>query len=378
MKLLKKLFKVLLALVVVCILVGGYFLYARQSKNIVSTVPYPYYFKDFKTTDYDNNAPILIIGDRMAKRLELFKDQLAKKISTNLSKPIKINVIAKDGLSLPRVLNQIKSYGRLPFIIIYAGASQEYLEKRFSIEDIDTIEKNFGLYDDLEVQTLLTIFPSLSKYIYHPLKYETYGEKIKEDEKKYTTEEFLKRNIFTYKLFERELKELFTYAKENNSYLIALTSPINLEVKPKKVCSGELDEFTQKSFDKMMSFLKEKDYKQAYSISKNLSLIASNNALIHYLHGMTSKALAKYQEAQRSLSIAASFDCINYRANPVYNSIIKKIAKETNTLVFDFNELVYSSWGENVLFESELYPQNLYYQKLTNILAIKIKRILKL
>jgi hypothetical protein len=96
------------------------------------------------------------------------------------------------------------------------------------------------------------------------------------------------------------------------------------------------------------------------------------------MHGQIAKSLAKRQEAKNSLEIAASLDCKNYRSTPIYNSILKKVANESGTLVFDFHELVYSSWGKNVLFESEIYPQNLYYQKLVNILSIKIKKVLKL
>lgn len=371
-----KLLKGIFILAITAIFIAAYLLYARQKKNIVSIVPYPYYF-NFKN-EQNEKAPILIIGDRMGKRLTLFKEQLAKQISSNLSKPIQIATITTDGLSMARVLNKIKNYGSLPFIVIYAGASQEYLEKRFEISDLRTIKKNFDVYDNIYYQTALTIWPTFSKFIYTPLNYVELKKEIIPDDTEYSIPQILKRNIFTYKLFEREAKELFTYIKEKNSYLIALTTPVNLEVAPKNRCSYKLDSLSEKSYNQMLSHIKRKDFKQAYEISKNLILIANDNALIHYMHGQISKSLAKRQEAKNSLEIAASLDCKNYRATPIYNSIIKKVANDTGSLVFDFHELVYSSWGKNVLFESEIYPQNLYYQKLVNILSIKIKKVLKL
>ncbi len=374
----KKLLKFTLMLSLAFFILMAAFIYARQKENIESVVPYPYYFVENQIKKDSNKAPILIIGDRMGKRLSLFKDQLAQKISSGLSKPIKINTITSDGLSMARVLNKIKNYGSLPFIIIFAGASEEHLEKRFNIKDLKKMEMNFKKYDNLYVQTALTVWPKLSTLIYTPLNYVPIKENIIKDEKKYTIQQTLKKNIFTYKLFERETKELFTYIKEKNSYLIALTTPINLEVKPKQICSYQLDQLSKKNYDQMIEYIKLKDFKQAYSISKNLSLIANNNALIHYMHGKVSKYLAKLGEARKSLEMAASLDCKNFRSTPIYNSIIKKMGKKTGTVVFDFNELVYSFWGENLLFESEIYPQNLYYEKLTDILAIKIKKVLKL
>lgn len=343
---------------------------------MVSIVPYPYFF-NFKP-EPSEKAPILIIGDRMGIRLTLFKEQLAKKISSNLSKPIKIDTITIDGLSMARTLNKIKNYGSLPFIVIYAGGSQEYLEKRFEISDLKIIKKNFEIYDNIYYQTALTIWPTLSKYIYTPLNYVELKKEVVTDTTEYTIPQTLKRNIFTYKLFEREAKELFTYVKEKNSYLIALTNPVNLEVPPKNRCSYKLDPLSEKNYQQMLKHIKTKDFKQAYEISKNLILIANDNALIHYMHGQIAKSLAKRQEAKNSLEIAASLDCKNYRSTPIYNAILKKVANESGTLIFDFHELVYASWGKNVLFESEIYPQNLYYQKLVNILSIKIKKVLKL
>jgi hypothetical protein len=256
-----KLLKVIFTVVAVSLLVAGYFLYARQKKNVQSIVPYPYYFNSSPASR--EKAPILIIGDRMGKRLTLFKEQLIKKISSNLSKPIKIDTITVDGLSMARTLNQIKNYGSLPFIIIYAGGSQEYLEKRFEISDLSIIKKNFEVFDNIYFQTALTIWPKLSKYIYTPLNYVELKKEIITDTKEYTIPQTLKRNIFTYKLFERETKELFTYVKEKNSYLIALTTPVNLEIPPKNRCSYKLDPLSEKSYQKMLKHIKTKDFKQA-------------------------------------------------------------------------------------------------------------------
>lgn len=314
----------------------------------------------------------------MGKRLELFKDMLAEKISSGLAKPIKIQTITQKGMILPRVIERLKSIGSLPLITIYAGMSEEFNEKRFHIKDIPKIKKNFKLYDDLKVQTLLSLYPHFSKFIYHPVDYVVFKKDIEKDSHPYNLKEDLKRRIFTFKLFERELKEMIDYVKENNSFLISITTPLNLELMPNEDCIPKLDEFTQKKLTTALETIKGGDFKGAYSKTKELTLIANNSPKVHFIHGKLSKKIGKFQEAKNSLTLSSALDCDQSQGNPIFNEILTRVSNQNGSLVFDFQNMIYSSWTENELFESKLYPQNLYYQKLSSMLAIKIKRILKL
>jgi len=343
-------------------------------------VPYPYSFSQTVTKDIPQriDAPILIIGDRLGKRFATFSKFMADQISENLSKPIKIESLALDGEGVHRTLDKIKHIGRLPLIIIYLGGGQEYYEKKFNTKDINLISKNFKVYNDPRVQTLLMIFPVLSKFIYKIMDRNQFGPKIIKDKTEYSDITTQKRNIINFKLYEQELNEMFNYIKEHNSYLIAMTTPINLDIPPKKSCKGSLDEMGQENLRIIKNLIKDKDYKSAYEISKQLTLISNSNAKAHFIHGRIAKKLGLIKEAQKSLEMASAYDCVNWRGSLVHNSILEKVAKQNDVLLFDFNRMLKKNWTSNITFEDDIYPQSFYIEKSAKVLASKIKKILKL
>lgn len=346
--------------------------------NPESQIPYPYVMKSFNNTPDIDNAPIIIIGDRLGKRLASFKELISEKISQNLSSKVKIIDLTENGEGLHRTIHKIKQLPRLPLITIYLGGSEEYFEQKFQTKDIDKILFNFKLYDDDRVKTLLMIFPILSRLLYQNVTYHQFGEKIIEDNNNYTDQTIQKRNIIQFKVFEQELNELFSFIKDKGSYLIALTQPINIDIPPKKTCEGSIDELSKDMLINATELIKKKDYKAAYTITKELVLIAPANAKIHYIHGEVAKKLGLIKEAIYSLEMASAYDCKQWHGNPVFNKILSKIAVQNEVLVLDFQKIVYDQWNQNILFMDEIYPQNLYYEKASEALASKIKKLLKL
>lgn len=370
-----KLFKLLLlTLIVIPIIFLGY----RYQKNQTSEVPYPYTFRPGSYQNLKVDAPILIIGDRLGKRLASFSNYLAETISTGLSKPIKIATLALDGEGLHRTLKKIKSLKKLPLITIYLGGSEEFFEQRFYTQDSKKILKNFKIYDDDRIKTLLMIFPSFSRFIYHPIHYKHFSESIIEDSNKYSDPIIQQRNIIHFKLYEQEIEEMFSYLKEHSSYLIALTQPLNFDVPPKKNCSGSIDALSQQKLDEVVKLIKQKDFKSAYNISKELILIANASANVYYIHGKIAKGLGKIKEAVQYLKLAMAYDCQQWRGSPVYNQILIKAAHNNDVLIIDFQQLLEDYWTRNVLFMDDIYPQEYYFEKIANILAARIKRLLKL
>lgn len=369
----RNIFKLLL---ITLIVVPTAFMGYRFTRNQTSEVPYPYIFKNKELTQID--APILIIGDRLGKRLSSFSKYLAETISTGLSKPIKINSIATDGEGLHRTLKKVKTLSKLPLITIYLGGSEESYEQRFITKDTNKILKNFELYSDDRLKTLLMIFPDFSKLLYYVTNYQYLDNKVNEDTNNYSDSVTQKRNIIHFKLYEQEINELFSYLKEHNSYLIALTQPLNFDIAPKKNCTGSIDELTKGKLKEVVEFIKIKDFKSAYEISKDLTLIANASAKIHYVHGKVAKNLGKKKEAIKSLKMAMAYDCEQWRGNLVYNKILKKAANSNDVLLLDFQKMLEEYWTKNILFEDEIYPQNYYFEKTADVLAARIKKLLKL
>jgi hypothetical protein len=375
--LLKLFFKILILAIIITVSIIYSAAHERYNANIKSVVPFPYIIKSnipFKK----EKSPILIIGDKHAKRLALFKDILAKKISRNLDDPIKIHTIFEEHLSVTRVKNIIQSYGALPIIIIYIGTSSEGYEQKFDIKDIGKIENNFKRYDNINIQSLLMILPWLSRLIYTPINYVKLNSTIVKDKQNYSKVEKLKKNILNLKLYQREIKDLFQYTKEKGSYLMALTTPINITRPVNSNCNPPLDEFANDTQKQITNLLKEDNKKLAFKKSEELTLMAPNNASVLYNHANIALKIERNNIAKKYFELASSYDCNNGDFSFIHNRILLNMGNKLNIVTFDFNELVYSSWQKNVLFESKDFPQNLYYDNLTSILAAKIRKVLRL
>jgi tetratricopeptide (TPR) repeat protein len=222
------------------------------------------------------------------------------------------------------------------------------------------------------------LFPDFSKIIYKPVRYIPLFETTKLDSQKYTDTIIQKRNMIHFKLYEIELDLLFNYIKAKNSYLLALTYPLNLDTSPQKSCLGTLDQLSAKKYQKTLSLYKNKDFKSAYAQSLKLIQLSNSNATVLHLHGKIAKSLGKITEAKKYLELAIAFDCENWRSSPVYNAIIEKVALNNDVTVFNFHQLLKSDWPYNSTFIDEYYPQNFYFEKLSIILAKQLKEKLKL
>lgn len=371
--------KIIIKLILMTLIVApGAFLGHRYKSNIISEVPYPYYFANNVYSGVKIDAPILIIGDRLGKRLASFSKYISDMASQNLSKKIKIQTLATNGEGLHRTLHKVKKLGKLPLITIYLGGSEEFFEQRFVTKDTEKILKNFEVYNDDRVKTLLMIFPSLSPFFYNVINYKKFQNEIEQDTLKYSDVTIQKRNMIHFKIYEQELDNLFSFLKEHNSYLMTITQPLNIDIPPKKNCTGSIDELSQQTLDNIISFVKAKDFKSAYNLSKDLVLIANASAKVMFIHGKVAKNLGKLKEASKFLKLAMAYDCKQWRGNPVYNSIMKKIAIRNDVPILDFQRILEQQWTQNVLFDDEIYPQNLYYEKVASILAAQVKKLLKL
>jgi hypothetical protein len=371
----KKVLSTVLKLIVVVVLTAGFFIWKRYSQNPEQITPFPYVF-DRPATPVQLDAPILIAGDRMGYYFNKFSTTLAETISKDLAKPIRIQSIAQPGLGLHRTLHQLKSLTQWPQILIFQGGSEEFSESKFNPSEIPLIRKNFTIYQNDKIETLLILYPWLSRLIYEPIKRTKLGPVP--EAQILSEEDYLKKLETELLLFEQQLIEIVTLSKDRNSLLILTTTPINLDVPPKSNCSFTTTVEIEADILRLRQLLKENNPKEAYIKSSKLITLHSGNSQLLYLHGQVAKRLGETSEAIKTLLSASAYDCTPWRVTEIHNSIIRKVAREHQVLLFDFSRMLENEFTSNTTFFDELYPQNLYYDKGMQQLGLVIKRILKL
>jgi hypothetical protein len=373
---LKKLLSAVLLLTVLILLSGGIFIFNRYRQNPEMVFPFPYEFEQSAQT-LVLDAPIVIVGDRMGSNFARYQQELAQAISINLSKPIKIQNLAQEGAALHRTIHQLKSLGQWPQILIYQGGSEEFGELKFRPQEKQKIKRNFDRYRDDRIETLMLLYPPLSRIVYDPIE----RVKLKSDpllRPELSEEEYLDRLDTELLIFEQQLIHLVNMTKDRNSLLILTTIALNPDVPPKKVCEFATTLELEKELLTLKELLNSNNPKMAYASSVQLIKQHSANAQLFFLHGQIAKRLGLIDEAKLSLLEASAYDCQPWRASEVQNSIIRKVARDHQVILFDFAKLVEKDWGENVIFADEIFPQHLYYERGMQQLGTVIKDILKL
>lgn len=354
---------------------GGYLVFDRYKQNPEQIVPYPYTFTD-SAPAIQLDAPILITGDRMAAYLAKFKVNLAEAISTNLEKPIKIQSLAKDGNGLHRTLHELKSLKQWPQILIYQGGSEEFNEVKFELSEISKIRENFRRYDDDRIETMMILYPWISRIVYEPIKRVSLGERpnlvIPSEQ------EYIKRLETEHLLYEQQLIQLVEQSKDRNTLLILATTPINLDIEPKTTCEFTATTDIDADIIGVKELLSKNDLKGAYTLSSKLVTMHIGNPKLLYLHGEIAKRLGYIDEAKTKRLEASAYDCDPWRATEVQNTIIRRVARTHQVLLFDFARFVERDWNNGPTFFDEIHPQNLYYERGMQQLGLVIKGILKL
>lgn len=358
------------------ILTVGFLAVKRYASNPEQIVPLPFRFL-VPAPAIKLEAPILIIGDRMGNYFGRFKAELASVISSDLDRPIKIQSLAQDGQGLHRTLHQMRSINQWPQLLIYQGGSEEFGEKKFELSEIKKISVNFKRFKDERIETVLILYPWLSRLVYEPLK----RVRLEETPVEFAVEsqvEYLRRLDTELMLYEEQLIQLVNLSKDRSSLLILATTPINLDIPPRSVCEFATTTELETDIQQLRELLKANDPKGAYARSSKLVGLHSGNAGLYYIHGQISKRLGYLEEAKANLLSASAYDCDPWRTTEIQNAIIRKVASNRRVLLFDFARLVENDWTLNQTFFDELHPQNLYYDKGMQQLGLVIKNILKL
>jgi tetratricopeptide (TPR) repeat protein len=100
---------------------------------------------------------------------------------------------------------------------------------------------------------------------------------------------------------------------------------------------------------------------------------AIGNAKTYYLLGQSLKQLGLFKDAKVILYKAQAYDCSLWRGNIIFNKVLITEAERNAIDVIDFNAIVNSNFGKNILFEDEIFPQAIYYEELTKEIIKKVK-----
>ena len=350
----------------------------------VRIIPYPYdiSFKPSselsKEIELAQKAKVLIVGDRMGIELNKNLKDLETKVQETLKTNIHFYNWSKENESLARTIYKLKSLKKIPSIVIYHGASSEFYEKKFNLSDRSTVFTNFKNYDNDKILSLLITFPELSRIIYLNDSQVSLKEKITKNNIVLAEGEKVLAKDLTYKLFQYEMREMTEILKANNSTLIIITPPINYELPPNEVCQEVSTNSIIEIHQEANELLKNGDAKGAYALIKELSNEVVGNADTQHLLGQTALKMGNFEEARNALAMAVSFDCKPDRGDPVFNEIMKNEGKKTLAFIIDFDLMGKSLIGGEPFFLNDVFPHNLYYEKVNEEILTTLKKILNI
>lgn len=361
--------KLLISLFIVVITsIGAYFYFLSEKRIIIK--PYPYTVLTYKVDGQveAEKADVLIIGDRMGVAL----DKEIKNLE--LATQLRFYNWAKSHEGLHRTLYRLKLLKKFPPIIIYHGASEELLEKKFNVFEKSKIEKNFATFEDDKIISLIITFPILSKYYYHKINYIDLGA-ITENKEVYSPEDKINQKQLSFQFFTQEIRDLIELAQQNKSKLIFITTPLNSNVAPKEVCAHANTNTIQEMHIEIDKFIQDGQFKEAYSMAQKLSDVTTANAQSFYLLGLAARGAGDQQISRQAFQKASVFDCLNWRGNSVYNSIIAKEGRKNLIPVIDFDLQINSGESPDKAFADDIYPKAVFYQSLAKELGETIKLI---
>jgi len=367
-----------LAILTIVVIIGW-----RIKKNPASDAPYPYKISGQAKTeliDKAKDAQILFIGDRLGAGLDKFIQSFNQAASKNISEPLKIYNMSRDGLGLHRILNELKSLPKLPSLIIYYGSTQEFFETRAHPLQYQDFLFNKKIQDEDILSSVFMAFPDLSRVLYNPYTFYEFDLAAKPNSKVVigAGPGKIEQMEMIFQIYEWELLELTKYVKENNSKLVLITSPINLDVPPKANCSLSEEGGLQIAINEMIEKLKNGKSKEVYDELKVLKAKHPSHARLLYLFGSTALEIGKTKEAKEALTQAATFDCATWRGSPVFNQIMRKVAAQSGLPLVDFDSQLNAMYGQNVLFFDEVNPQNIYTKAMLTKLGELTIRLLGL
>lgn len=309
----------------------------------------------------------------MGTNLYRYMGLLVDRTTGYFQKPLNVVNWTERNEGLHRSIHKIKSLKTLPPIIIYAGGSSEFVEKKFDIKSKDKILKNFNTFADDRISSLIITFPVLSKFFYEYYPHVELGRHTTFLDPFHNDGEVLSYLEMTYKLYESEFINFMKYIRDKKTNFLIVTPPQNLDIPPKKICSQSTSEEIAVINDKIEQLMRKGKFKQSVNLLQKLGQQTVGNAKTYYLLGQSLKNLGLFKDAKVILYQAQTYDCALWRGNIIFNKIMITEAEKHGVDIIDFNAIVNNNFGKNILFLDELYPQEIYYDTLIKQIYRKVK-----
>ncbi len=372
--------KKLKSLILISLATGGTYLTLPYLNNPVEQVPKPYILNvEYSSeTHKAEKSNILITGDRLGANLTQYIDSLIDRTRDKLEKPLKVYNWARRGEGLHRTLAKVKSLKRLPEIIIYHGGTEEFFEKRLEPKYQKIILKNYQRHQNKKLHSLILTFPFLSKLIYQPYPHTIITGEYRPLEKTLSSQDRQKIMELTYLTYTAEYREFTEFLRERDANLIVIAPPHNLDITPKSICQNATNPRLEAQLKTISNMIEKGQTKSAIPELQKILKKNLGNAQVYYLLGQALKKIGLFKDAKSLLYRAQTFDCHPFRGNMVFNRIQIQIAEKNEFDIIDFNKLVNTQFGQNVLFIDDIFPQNIFYDQLINKLTQKIEDILKI
>jgi hypothetical protein len=286
--------------------------------------------------------------------------------------------MANNHSSLGRLLAQLKQLKKVPPVIVFHGGSQEFDEIRFDANDYEVILENFSRYQKPKVAALTHFLPALAPFVYRQTKTYHLTEKVDPRENFIINSLTTKEWELQYKFFELELRDFLKWSNKVGTKLILINGPINLLQIPRAACLGAESLELEKVIASAEESFNRQDFKSAIEHLQKNRALGEAHPLYHYLLGKIFRNMENYPKAYDSFILAATLDCIPWRTNQVFNSIIQRLADQYGLTFIDFHQLVSVDLKNDLAFADEIFPTLSYYQNLLSILALEIKKELHL
>ena len=357
------------------ILVGAGVLLSSYLALPESFVPYPYRFESFEPEGLSEAAAsdILILGDRMGERLSYYtspwKDQRQWKVYN----------WSETGAGLHRAINKLRILSRLPPIVIYHGGVDEFYEKKFHPgRDYAGIRRNLITYHRNKKSVWAVQFPRLAAFFLYPSSPTLLlpAEPLFNADE-YTAFEKQKQMELVYHFYRLEFSELLSLFEGQESTLILVPPPLNLDRAPGRVCDNAVTRIGTARQKQLQGLLERGEPERAVVLAEKLIRDFPGNALSLYLRGQSYKKMGKFRNAKASLYRAGLYDCDTSRGSVIFNKTMLSLAEKEKLTIIDFNSIVNNDFGEEGLFVENLYPRKAHYRELISLLEREILATLK-
>lgn len=352
----------------------------RFSQNQTSVFPYPYIVEAPPQDEIKlaQQADILILGASSAGNLKRFTPEFVAQTKTYLKKPLTIYNWSSTGETMAQTLRKLKSLKKPPTLTIYHGGGDELWTKRFHLSQGPKIVRNINLSRDDSKMSMMLTFPLLSRLFYEPIQYVNIGLIPKEHDSSELSDLKIQQILkLHYSLYRQELADFFKYFKEKDAKVWVVTQALNIEKPPLKSCDGHKYVQHIPKREAIRKLLKENKYKEANRAALALTSQTLSHADDYYLLGQSYLKSGRFSAAKRAFYQALMFDCSLKTGTPIHLKMLMEEAEKRKYLVIDFNRLVTDELGRNKLFFDETTPQDIYYEKLIELLVEEFKKFLK-